>query len=171
MKQLLMVVCMLALVVGCGGAGDETMGAPQVADEPSGPAIRLEVEAPEPLPVPEYQEPASAEDWAAIVNNKDKEIVEVLNIINPIAAYIVAGFDEYGDRFSPTLQEEWEDTQAQLTSALTLYEDCKVRIEAGELDKQLFLDMEHVWQMLVKTGVAGVRTKSMIDSELAKIAG
>ena len=27
--------------------------------------------------MPEYQEPASAEDWAAIVNNKDKEIVEV----------------------------------------------------------------------------------------------
>jgi len=170
MKQLLFGVCALALVVGCGGTGED-MGAPQVADEPMGPAVELEVIAPEPLPVPEYQEPASDEDWAAKVNNKDKEIVEVLNIINPIAAYIVAGFEQYGDRFSPTLNEEWADTQVQLTSATTLYEDCKGRIAAGEFDKQLFLDMEEVWQLLVKTGVAGVRTKSMVDSELANITG
>lgn len=170
MKQLLFGVCVLVLTTGCGGAGED-MDATQVADEPMGPAVQLEVTAPEPMPVPEYQQPASPEDWPAIVNNKDKEIVEVLNIINPVAAYIVAGFEQYGDRFSPTLREEWEDTQVQLTSALTLYEDCKVRREAGELDKQLFLDMEEVWQTLVKTGVAGVRTKSMVDSELANITG
>lgn len=170
MKQLLLVVCMLSVIVGCGGTSEDA-SAPQVADESTGPAIELQVEAPEAMAVPEYQEPSSDDDWAAIVNNKDKEIVEVLNIINPVAAYIVAGFEQYGDRFSPTLQEEWEDTQVQLTSALTLYEDCKGRRESGELDKQLFLDMEHVWQLLVKTGVAGVRTKSMIDSELASIAG
>ena len=170
MKQLLLGVCVLVLVVGCGGAGEEG-AAPQVADEPAGPVATIEVEAPEPMPVPEYQKPSSDEDWAAIVNNKDKEIVEVLNIINPVAAYIVAGFEQYSDRFSPTLHEEWEDTQVQLTSAMTLYEDCKGRRDAGELDKQLFLDMENVWQMLVKTGVAGVRTKSMIDEELARITG
>ena len=167
MKQLLLGLCVLIVVAGCG-AGQEA-AAPQVADEPSGPAVTLEVETPEPMPVPEYQTPSSEEDWVAIVNNKDKEIVEVLNIINPVAAYIVAGFEQYGDRFSPTLHEEWEDTQVQLTSAMTLYEDCKGRREAGELDEQLFLDMEYVWQMLVKTGVAGVRTKSMIDEELSRI--
>lgn len=169
MKQLLCGLCVLVLITGCG-AGQEA-GAPQVADETAGPAVQLEVEAPEPMPVPEYQEPSSDEDWAAIINNKDKEIVEVLNIINPVAAYIVVGFEQYGDRFSPTLREEWEDTQVQLTSAMTLYEDCKVRRESGELDKQLFLDMESVWQTLVKTGVAGVRTKSMVDSELSNITG
>ena len=42
---------------------------------------------------------------------------------------------------------------------------------AGEYDKRLFLDLEQVWQSLVKTGVAGVRTKSMVDSELAKLKG
>ena len=83
----------------------------------------------------------------------------------------MAGFDQYGDRFSPTLHEEWEDTQAQLTAAMTLYDDCKKRREGGEIDKQLFLDMENVWQMLVKTGVAGVRAKSMVNSELARITG
>ena len=42
---------------------------------------------------------------------------------------------------------------------------------AGQFDKQLFLDLEQVWQILVKTGVAGVRTKSMVDSEMARITG
>ena len=54
---------------------------------------------------------------------------------------------------------------------MTLYEDCQGRIDSGEADKQLFLDMEGVWQILVKTGVAGVRTKSMIDAELAAMTG
>ena len=55
--------------------------------------------------------------------------------------------------------------------ATTLYDSCKERMAAGDYDKQLFLDLEEVWQLLVKTGVAGVRTKSMIDSELAKLKG
>ncbi len=168
MKQLILTVSILALAAGCAGPGEEAAPAP--AGEPT-PAIQLEVTAPEPMAVPEYQEPASDDDWPAKVNNKNKEIIEVINIVNPVAAYITVGFEQYGDRFSPTLKEEWQDTQAQLGSAMTLYEDCKGRIEAGEYDKQLFLDMENVWQMLVKTGVAGVRTKSMVDSELAKIAG
>jgi hypothetical protein len=157
----------VALAVGC--AGEQVAETP--AAEAAGPAIKLEVEAPEALPEPEYQEPASDTDWAAKVNNKDIEIVQVIKIINPVAAYITKGFEQYGDRFSPTLQEEWGDTQVQLTNATTLYESCKGRIEGGEFDKQLFLDMENVWQLLVKTGVAGVRTKSMVDSELARIAG
>lgn len=169
MKYQILLVVALAFVVGCGGAGQEVADAP--AEPAAGPAIKLEVETPEPTPVPEYVEPESDTDWAARVNNKDKEIVEVLNIITPVAAYITAGFEGYGDRFSPTLHEEWVDTQAQLTSALTLYEDCKGRIGEGVADKDLFLDMENVWQMLVKTGVAGVRTKSMVDSELTRFAG
>jgi hypothetical protein len=44
-------------------------------------------------------------------------------------------------------------------------------MEAGDFDKQLFLDLEETWQLLVKTGVAGVRTKSMVDSELARLKG
>jgi len=170
MKQLLLTVVVLALVVGCGGAGEEAGEAPQAADQAAASGIQLEVKAPEPMAVPEYQTPSSGEDWPAIISNKNKEIVEILNIINPVAAYIVAGFEQYGDRFSPTLHEEWVDTQAQLTSAMTLYEECQGRIDSGEADKQLFLDMEAVWQLLVKTGVAGVRTKSMIDAELAAMA-
>lgn len=67
------------------------------------------------------------------------------------------------------MHEEWVDTQAQLTQALKLYESGKKRIEAGKYDKQLFLDLENAWQILVKTGVAGVRTKTMLDAELKKL--
>lgn len=169
MNSKVLVVVALSFVVGCGGAGQEVAEGP--AEQVAGPAIKLQVEAPEPMAVPEYVEPESERDWAARINNKDKEIVEVLNIINPVAAYITVGFDQYGDQFSQTLHEEWVDTQAQLTSAMTLYEDCKSRIAEGVADKDLFLDMENVWQLLVKTGVAGVRTKSMVDAELNGIAG
>jgi hypothetical protein len=54
---------------------------------------------------------------------------------------------------------------------MTLYDSCKERMAAGENDEALFLDLEEVWQLLVKTGVAGVRTKSMIDSELGRLKG
>ncbi|NIM19379.1 MAG: hypothetical protein GTO51_03260 [Candidatus Latescibacteria bacterium] len=163
MKLITTLIIALALVSGCGGVSDESAEQPPA----SSPGITLNVKAPEPLPVPEQKAPESDTDWESKVHNKDIEIIQVLNIINPVAAYITEGFNQYSNRFSPTLHEEWEDTQAQLTKALNLYEDCKGRRKAGKIDKQLFLDMEEVWQLLVKTGVAGVRTKSMVDSELA----
>ena len=68
--------------------------------------------------------------------------------------------------------EEWVDTQAQLTSATDAVRGLQgPNRRPASSTKQLFLDMEDVWQMLVKTGVAGVRTKSMVDSELARITG
>ena len=50
MKQLLLTVVVLVLVVGCGGAGQETGEETQVAEQAAG--IQLEVEAPEPTAVP-----------------------------------------------------------------------------------------------------------------------
>ncbi len=167
MKHLTIPGLLVLLVGACGGVAEEAPSGRGSEPQEAPVGVQLEVTAPEPIPVPEYQTPDSETDWPARISNKNKEIVEVLNIINPVAAYITVGFEQYGDRFSPTLQEEWVDTQAQLTSALTLYEECKGRIDAGEADKPLFLDLEHVWQLLVKTGVAGVRTKSMVESELA----
>ena len=167
MKGLLTVLCVAGLMVGCGGGGGDTAEYSEATQAPE--RALIQVEAPEPMAVPEPVEVASDTDWEARAHNKDIEIIEVLNIINPVAAYIAAGFEQYGDRFSETLQEEWVDTQAQLTAALTLYESCKERRSAGQHDKQLFLDMEEVWQLLVKTGVAGVRTKSMIDSEVKRL--
>jgi hypothetical protein len=97
-------------------------------------------------------------------------VIQVINIINPVAAYITAGFEQYGQRIkNKTVHEEWTDTQDQLTKALELYDSCKKRKEQGKFDKKLFLDMEGTWQLLVKTGVAGVRTKSMLDAELQKL--
>jgi hypothetical protein len=167
MKRIIMLIMVLSLLVGCSGGEEKSA---EESQETS-PGITLNVQAPDPLPAPEPKTPSSDTDWEAKVHNKDIEIIQVLNIINPVAAYITEGFNQYGGRFSSTLQEEWTDTQAQLTKALTLYDDCKVRTKAGKYDKQLFLDMEEVWQLLVKTGVAGVRAKSMVDSELAAMSG
>lgn len=168
MKRFAMIVFVSAFVLGCGGTADD--GAYE-AEGPSAEAVLLGVEAPPALEVPERREVAADDDWDAKVHNKNIEVLELINIINPVAAYIVEGFKQYGDSFSPTLREEWEDTQVQLGQALTLYDSCKERMAAGENDEVLFLDLEAVWQLLVKTGVAGVRTKSMIDSELGRLKG
>jgi len=167
MKRLAMLAALPALMMACGPADE---GGQQAAEAPQG-GIQLDVTPPAALDVPEPKEVASDTDWEAKAHNKNIEVIQVINIINPVAAYITTGFEEYGDRFSPTLEEEWADTQAQLTTATTLYESCQNRMEAGEYDRQLFLDLEQVWQTLVKTGVAGVRTKSMVDAELARIGG
>jgi hypothetical protein len=163
---MLMLLCMAGLMAGCAGAPPES-----AAEAETPRAALIVVEEPEPLEVPERRTVSSDTDWEGKAHNKEIEIIEVLNVINPVATYITAGFDKYGDRFSPTLHEEWQDTQAQLTAALTLYDDCKRRKADGSFDKQLFLDMEEVWQLLVKTGVAGVRTKTMVDAEAQRITG
>ena len=168
MKKIAILILVPGLLIGCGGTSDENA---YEAEEPAAEAVLLEVEAPPALEVPEPREMTGEDDWEARAHNKNIEVLGVINIINPIAAYIVEGFKQYGDSFSPTLHEEWEDTQVQLTAATTLYDSCKERMAAGDYDKQLFLDLEEVWQLLVKTGVAGVRTKSMIDGELARLKG
>ena len=168
-RDLLTVLCVVALSlsVGCSGGGEESAG---YAEAEAAPAREMVVyETPEPMEVPAAVEVTSDTDWEAKCHNKDIEIIGVLNIINPVAAYISAGFEQYGDRFSDVLNEEWVDTQHYLTAALTLYEDCKARRAAGEFDKKLFLDLEEVWQTLVKTGVAGVRTKTMVESEVKRL--
>ena len=168
MKKIAILILVPGLFIGCGGTSDETG---YEVEEPTAEVVLLDVEAPPAIEVPERVEVASDDDWAARVHNKNIEVLEVVNIINPVAAYITEGFKQYGDSFSPTLQEEWEDTQTQLGQAMTLYDLCKERMAAEEYDEALFLDLEEVWQLLVKTGVAGVRTKSMIDSELGRLKG
>jgi hypothetical protein len=168
MKKLAMLIFVSAFMFGCGGAADE---ATYEAEAPAAEPVLLEVEAPPALEVAEPKEVTGEDDWEARVHNKNIEVVQVINIIQPIAAYITVGFEQYGSSFSETLHEEWADTQVQLTQATTLYGSCQERMANGEFDKQLFLDLEEVWQGLVKTGVAGVRTKQMVDSELARLKG
>jgi hypothetical protein len=168
MKKIAILMLVPGLLIGCGGTSDETA---YDVEETTAEVVLFTVEPPPPLEVPERREVAADDDWDAKVHNKNVEVLEIINIINPVAAYITEGFKLYGDSFSPTLQEEWEDTQAQLGQALTLYDSCKERMAVGEYDHALFLDLEEVWQLLVKTGVAGMRTKSMIDGEVAKLKG
>ena len=166
MKKLFFVLIAILYLIGCGGG--ETV--PQGSSEAAPVGAKVTYTAPEPLALPEYQIPKTETDWAAKTNNKEIEILQVINIINPIAAFITAGFEQYGERMkNPTLHEEWADTQVQLTKALTLYESCKKRKAEGKFNKKLFLDLEETWQLLVKTGVAGVRTNSMLKDELKKL--
>lgn len=167
MKKLAILFLIPGLLVSCGGGEVAEYAEETQADE----AALLVVEPPEPLEVPAPVEVSSDTDWQARAHNKEIEVIQVINVINPVAAYITTGFEQYGDSFSPVLHEEWTDTQQQLTKALALYDSCKERKAAGEYDKQLFLDLEEVWQLLVKTGVAGIRTKSMVDSELGRLKG
>jgi len=168
MQRLAILALLPAFLIACGGPADE--GGEQAAEAPKS-GIQLDVTPPAALEVPEPKDVSSDTDWEAKAHNKNIEVVQVINIINPVAAYIAKGFEEYGDKFSPTLDEDWADTQAQLGTAMKLYESCKERMASGAYDKKLFLDLEEVWQGLVKTGVAGVRTKSMIDAELGKLGG
>lgn len=166
MKIIFPLLIAFLFLVGCGET--EQASTPDSGAKVTG--LKVTYEAPAPLEEPAYIPPESEEDWKAKVNNKDIEVIQVINIINPVAAYITAGFEQYGERIkNMTVHEEWADTQEQLTKALGLYDSCKKRKEQGKFDKQLFLDMEGTWQLLVKTGVAGVRTKSMLDAELAKL--
>jgi hypothetical protein len=167
MKKLAILFLVPGLLVSCGGGEVAEYAEEAQAEE----AALLVVEPPEPLEVPAAVEVTSETDWEAKAHNKEIEVIQIINILNPVAAYITVGFEQYGDSFSAVLHEEWADTQEQLTKALALYDSCKGRMAAGEYDKQLFLDLEEVWQLLVKTGVAGVRTKSMVDSELGRLKG
>ena len=103
-----------AILVGCGQQGAEAPESRQAA----APAPLIQYEAPAPLAVPATKKAASEEDWPAIVHNKEVEVIKVLNVINPVAATVVAGFEQYGERFSEVTQEEWHDTQVQLGKAL-----------------------------------------------------
>jgi hypothetical protein len=167
MKSLIPFVLIVAFLCACDG-GDDMDTSPSSDASSSGAVVQYT--APAAVAVPEYKPLKSDTDWEAKINNKDIEVIQVINIINPVAVYLTAGFEQFGGKIdNPTLHEEWSDTQVQLTKALTLYESCKTRKSENKFDKKLFLDMENTWQLLVKTGVAGVRTKSMLDAELAKM--
>lgn len=132
-------------------------------------AVELTYTVPAPMEVPERIEANSETDWGAKVNNKNAEVVEVLNIINPVAAYLTAAFEQHGDKLSEMTTEEWNDTVAQLTKATSLYSECQKRIKEKKYSKKLFLDLEESWQLLVKVGVAGVRTRTMVDDEFNRM--
>jgi len=167
MKKIILLLFALIFLFGCESRDETTTS--ETPESTVG--VIVEYTEPEALEVPETKTPSSDEDWEAMVHNKNIEIIQVLNIINPVAAYLTAGFEQYGEGIdNETVHGEWEDTQVQLGKALDLYNACNAKIEKGEFNKKLFLDMEGVWQLLVKTGVAGIRTKQMLDAELKTLS-
>ncbi|MCP4567439.1 MAG: hypothetical protein GY841_07655 [FCB group bacterium] len=164
-KVILAMILIAGLIlVGCSQEDSSST----TTDEPTAPKLVVNYETPAVLDVPARMEPKSDSDWEAIANNKNAEIVEVLNILNPVAAYLTAAFEQYGSKFGEITIEEWTDTQDQLTKASNLYGECKQRMADNKFDKKLFLDLENAWQIFVKVGVAGLRTKTMVDMDLAK---
>ncbi len=152
------------ILVGCSAQQEPSSD----AAAPATSTLVVKYETPAPMDVPARVEPASDTDWKAIVNNKNVEIIEVVNILTPVAVYLTAAFEQYGDKFGEFTQEEWVDTQAQLTAASTKWEECKQRMADSTYDRQLFLDLEEAWQIFVKVGVAGLRTKTMVEADLAR---
>ncbi len=165
LKILIIVIIAGLMMMGCS-KDDSSYTEDNSVDQ--APGLVVKAESPEPLAVPELIEPKSDSDWEAIVNNKNAEIIGVLNILNPVATYIIAAFEQYDDKLGEITHEEWEDTGAQLGRANSIYEDCKKRIADKKFDKKLFLDLEEAWQVYVKVGVAGLRTKTMIDDDLKR---
>lgn len=111
---------------------------------------------------------AQGEDWKAKCEAKVKEVDGVIEIITPVKDFLVEKFTENPDGFSEIAQEEWGDTQIQLGAASKVYGEAAARMDAGEYDKLTFLKLEEAWQLFVKTGVAGLRTKSMVETELSR---
>jgi len=83
-----MVGVTMLLLGGCSGESEEP-AAQAAAAQP----VYITVEAPEPIPIPAPQTVTSDSDWAAKAHNKEIEVIEVINIINPIAVYITKGFE------------------------------------------------------------------------------
>jgi len=166
MKKLLSFLLIAFTTGGCNAPADQGASAP--AQKPT---ITLKVPPSQLMEVPERKKPASDTDWEARVINKNIEVIQLINIITPVKDYLVVGFTQYGPKFSEDLNHEWKDTQEQLGAALALYEKAGKAKGEGQFSQQTFFMFEEVWQLLVKTGVAGVRTKSMMDSELKRMSG
>lgn len=111
---------------------------------------------------------AQGEDWKAKCEAKVKEIEGVVEIITPVKDFLVEKFTENPKGFSDITTEEWLDTQVQLGAATKVYGKANARMDAGKFDKLTFLKLEETWQLFVKTGVAGLRAKGMVEAELTR---
>ncbi len=165
-KNIIPALGAIILLAGCSG---DTSTPETKQETASASTAKVSFKAPDAIAVPERVTPKNENDWEARVNNKNAEVIEVLNILNPVAAYLTAAFEQYGDKLTERTHEEWDDTVAQLTKATTMYGECNKQMEQKKYDKKLFLKLEESWQTLVKVGVAGVRTKTMVDDELSKL--
>ena len=101
MKRLAILAFLPVVLIGCGGPAED--GGGQAEAPKSG--IQLDVTPPAALDVPEPVEVSSDTDWEAKAHNKNIEVVQVINIINPVAAMssahaslsaVSTGTDAYG---------------------------------------------------------------------------
>lgn len=103
-------------------------------------------------------------DWEARCDAKIVEIEAVIEILGPVVTYLTEAFEK--NTFTETTTEEWGDAVTQFTYANKYYDLAKSWMKEGKYNKLTFLKLEEAWQYYVKTGVAGLRTKSMVDHEL-----
>ena len=105
-------------------------------------------------------------DWKFKCERKVAEVESIIGILNPVVEYLTVAFDN--NTFTETTTEEWADAVHQFTQANKKYNSAKEWMEEETYDKKTFLKLEEAWQYYVKTGVAGIRAKGMVDSELGK---
>ncbi len=103
-------------------------------------------------------------DWNARCDAKVAEIEGVIEILGPVVTYLTEAFEK--NTFTETTTEEWGDAVTQFTLANKYYDQAKGWMKDGKFNKRTYLKLEESWQYYVKTGVAGLRTKSMVDAEL-----
>jgi hypothetical protein len=105
-------------------------------------------------------------DWKVKCEGKVAEIEEIIGILNPVVEYLTEAFDK--NTFTEITSEEWADAVVQFTHANGNYDKAKAWMVEETYNKKTFLKLEEAWQYYVKTGVAGIRAKGMVDSELGK---
>lgn len=105
-----------------------------------------------------------AVDWKVRCETKVGEIKGVIEILNPVVAFLTDAFKQH--KFTETTTEEWADALAQFTLATKAHDKAQEWMQAGQFDKRTFLKLEEAWQYYVKTGVAGLRAKGMVENEL-----
>lgn len=103
-------------------------------------------------------------DWNARCDAKVAEIEALIGILGPVVTYLTEAFEK--NTFTETTSEEWGDAVTQFTYANKYYDLAKGWMKDGKYNKRTYLKLEESWQYYVKTGVAGLRAKSMVDHEL-----
>ena len=103
MRNLIVLLLVFGLLIGCGErTGEPGEQAPQVAAK----APLIKVTPPEPLDVPEPVTLKSDTDWQGKAHNKEIEVISLINILNPVAAYITEG--QASVRLAATSQQDVE---------------------------------------------------------------
>lgn len=111
---------------------------------------------------------AQETNWEKRITEKQAAVDSLRETLKPIVSELSNAFEKHGEELSVYTTEEWKDAQHWYSLANSKYEEVKKRLKPENYNQTLYLELEEVWQLYVKAGSAGVRTKFMVDRELKK---